>query len=230
MPLMLGLDVSSLTMSLINIASPEGAESALADSVEAALRALAHLDVERIDDTVVARTDAGHAERVMVAAHLGTAPVDEDPLAYVEMGRLFGPGAADAKGALAMSLRAAALGGYTRDVTFLFHTGVSPTVAHAASDDELRRADFALIAEPTGSVVVGDQLDHAEAKRLIALTDGEPSSDAGGVHGLARFASLGLPAVAFGPGDPSVAGTPGEFVPTAQLSQCEFALRQWLIG
>ena len=40
--------------------------------------------------------------------------------------------------------------------------------------------------------------------------------------------SATVPGVAFGPGDPSVAGTPGEFVPTAQLTQSEFVLRQWL--
>ena len=43
---------------------------ALADAVEAALRALGHLDVVRRGNTVVARTHLGRAERVVLAGHL----------------------------------------------------------------------------------------------------------------------------------------------------------------
>jgi acetylornithine deacetylase/succinyl-diaminopimelate desuccinylase-like protein len=230
MPLMLNLDISSLTMSLVNIASASGAETSLADSVEVALRTVAHLDVDRVGDTVIARTDAGHSERVIVAGHLGTGPSEEDPLAYVEMGKLFGPGASDAKGALAASLKAAAAGGYGRDVTFVYYAGGQDSEWWRTCGDDLLPADFGLLAEPTTSAVSGGALDHPRARRLIGLTDIDPASDASDAHGLARFASLGIPAVAFGPGDPSVAGAPGEFVPTAQLTQCEFVLRQWLTG
>jgi succinyl-diaminopimelate desuccinylase len=45
---------------------------------------------------------------------------------------------------------------------------------------------------------------------------------------VARFASLGLPAVNYGPGDPMLAHTPQEHVPVAQLRQCEERLRTWL--
>src|ERR1700709_1370305 len=93
-PLLLALDVQSLTMSLVNIASPRGGEGALADSIEAALRNLRHLEVERAGDTVIARTNAGHDARVIVAGRLDVA-AEEDPLAYVEMGKLFGPGASN---------------------------------------------------------------------------------------------------------------------------------------
>lgn len=221
-PLMLNLDISSLTMSLVNIASPSGATAALADSVEAALRTVTHLDVDRIGDTVVARTDAAHSERVVVCAHMDTAVSGTDPLAFVEMGKLYGPGASDAKGALAVALKAAATPSFSRDVTFVFCADRQ----HSDGDEALRGADFALLAEPTDSAVVGGALDHPLAHSLVALTEREPST--GEAHGLARVASFGVPAVAFGPGDPSVAGKPGEFVPTAQLSQCEFVLRQWL--
>ena len=227
MPLMLALDTPSLTMSLINIASTTGAEVALADSVEAALGTVAHLDVERVGDTVIARTVAGHAERVMVAAHLDTGSADEDPLAYVEMGKLFGPGASDAKGALAVALKAAAVGGYRCDVTFVFYAGGLAS-GWTSPGGDLLRADFALLAEPTDAVVRGSALDHPWAQRLIELTEVDPSPGADGAHGLEQFDSLNIPAVAFGPGDPSVAGTAGEFVPTAQLTQCEFVLREWL--
>lgn len=229
-PLMLGLDVQSLTMSLVNIASPCGGESALADSIEAALRNLAHLDVERADDTVIARAHAGHDERVIVAGRLDVAS-EEDPLAYVEMGKLFGPGASEAKGALAVTLKAAVMTSYSRDVTFIYYAGgpnAEKPSALGGLGEDLRKADFVLLAEPTNSAVRGGALDHPWAQRLIGLTDVAPVSDASAGPDLARLASLDVHAVAFGPGDPSVAGTPGEFVATAQLAHCEFVLRQWL--
>jgi succinyl-diaminopimelate desuccinylase len=45
---------------------------------------------------------------------------------------------------------------------------------------------------------------------------------------VARFAALGIPAVNYGPGDPSLAHSQGEFVPVAQVVECETALRRWL--
>ena len=226
MPLLLALDVSSLTMSLVNIASSGGDETALADSVEAALRAVTHLDVDRVGDTVVAQADVGHSERVVVAGHLG-AQRSENAMAYVEMGMLFGPGASDAKGALAVALKAAAAGGYSRDVTFIFYAeGEGPGIA----DDAVLSAGFALLAEPTDCAVTGSgsALDHPWARQLLELTGVDPGPDPRRAHGLERFVSLGVPVVAFGPGDPSNAGTAGECVPTAQLAQSEFVLRQWL--
>jgi succinyl-diaminopimelate desuccinylase len=45
---------------------------------------------------------------------------------------------------------------------------------------------------------------------------------------VARFAELGIPAVNYGPGDPAIAHTPGEYVETALIAKCEAALRTWL--
>jgi succinyl-diaminopimelate desuccinylase len=220
-PLVLTLDVQSLTMSLVNIASPPGGESALADSIEAALRKFAHLAVERTGDTVIARTHAGHGERVIIAGRLDVASESaEEPLAYVEMGKLFGPGASGAKGALAVALKAAVLGSYSRDVTFVCSAGELDGLV------DLAQADLVLLAEPTNSAVRGEALDHPWARRLVELTDVEPVPDASGAPG--TFTSRGVPAVAFGPGDPAVAGASTEFVTTAELGQCEYVLREWL--
>lgn len=224
-PLMLGLDVQSLTMSLINIASPGGGESGLADSIEATLRSLSHLAVGRVGDTVIARTAAGHDKRIVIAGHLDVASKNE-PLAYVEMGKLFGPGASDAKGALAMTLKAAAIGRYSSDLTFVYYAGESDANALSGLGDDLLRCDFLLLAEPTDSAVRGEALDDPCAQRLIELTDALPSSGVRIAHN--PFAALDVPTVAFGPGNPSVADTSAEFVPTAELGQCEFVLRQWL--
>lgn len=233
MPLMLGLDPSSLTMSLVNIESPVHAEDDLADSIEDALRGLPHLTVERIATTVVASTRAGHDERVVVAGHLDTPAVDDPPPAYVEMGKLFGVGACDAKGGLAVMLKAAGAASYGRDVTFVFYGGkLDPSAPDglaqlAAERPELVRADFALLMAPSGSAVRGGALEHPLAQSLIARTELPPAAFPGD-PAAGVFDALGVPVTTFGPGDPDVAGTDAEYVPTAELSQCEFVLREWL--
>src|SRR4051812_49876546 len=68
-------DVVELPRALCDVESVSGNEGPLADAVEAALRRLPHLDVLRNGDAVVARTDLGRAERVVLAGHLDTVPV-----------------------------------------------------------------------------------------------------------------------------------------------------------
>ncbi|MGB3910839.1 MAG: succinyl-diaminopimelate desuccinylase [Pseudolysinimonas sp.] len=45
---------------------------------------------------------------------------------------------------------------------------------------------------------------------------------------VARFAALGIPAVNYGPGDPSLAHADDERVPVEQIERCEKGLRAWL--
>jgi acetylornithine deacetylase/succinyl-diaminopimelate desuccinylase-like protein len=222
-------------MGLVNIESATGAEGPLADSVEQALAARPQLRLERFGDTVVARTDLGRAERVVVAGHLDTVPPHDDLPARVEMGRLFGLGACDMKGGLAVMLKSAALPDHGRDVTFVFHdgqeTGAGATgLARLARErPDLLGGDLAVVMEPTDArVEVSDDLaGDAGVAAFLALVDGEPTP-AVGRTAAATFGGLGVPALTFGPGDPRLAHTPGEFVPTAQLTECEHVLRQWL--
>ena len=69
-------DVISLTAAVCDIESVSLDEEPLADAVEAALRDLAHLDGRpAIGNTVVARTELGRDERVVLAGHIDTVPL-----------------------------------------------------------------------------------------------------------------------------------------------------------
>jgi succinyl-diaminopimelate desuccinylase len=61
-----------------------------------------------------------------------------------------------------------------------------------------------------------------------ALGGGEPVAKYGWTD-VARFAELGIPAVNFGPGDPSLAHTREEHVELARVERCEQMLRAFLV-
>ncbi len=161
----LRLDVVDLTAAVCDIESVSGAEGPLADAVEAALRELAHLQVERIGHTVVARTELGRAERVVVAGHLDTVPLARlaPNLPTRRVGEdLVGRGTVDMKGGVAVMLRLAALVPEPgRDLTFLFYDCEEVDAARnglrrlADERPELLAADFAVLMEPTAGLVEG---------------------------------------------------------------------------
>ena len=97
-------------------------ESALADAVEADLSRAPWLQVERIGDSVVARTHQDLGSRVVIAGHLDTVPGSGTVGAHIEREVLSGLGAVDMKGGIAVML---ALAVKVRkpviDVTYLFY-------------------------------------------------------------------------------------------------------------
>ncbi|NLG23046.1 MAG: succinyl-diaminopimelate desuccinylase [Actinomycetales bacterium] len=163
-PLDLRQDVVALTEALCNIPSVSLAEGPLADAVETALRALPHLSVTRDGDAVVARTELGRPERVVLAGHLDTVPLTEPPNLPVrrEGDYLVGRGTTDMKGGVAVQLRlAATLPEPSRDITFVFydaeeisdeHNGLARLARH---HPDLLAADFAVLLEPTDDAVEG---------------------------------------------------------------------------
>ena len=156
----LSQDVVALTEDLVNIESVSGDEQRIADGVETALRALDHLEVQRFGHTVVARTDQGRDERVVIAGHLDTVPVNDSLPARRDESKLHGLGACDMKGGVAVALRLAATMPVTnRDVTYLFYDCEEVEAERnglqllSQSRPDLLQADFAVLMEPSDGVV-----------------------------------------------------------------------------
>jgi succinyl-diaminopimelate desuccinylase len=339
-----------LTVQLVDIESVSKNEQAIADAVEAALSSLSHLAVSRHGNTVVARTDLGRGERVVIAGHLDTVPLNDNLPARLEGDLLHGLGTCDMKGGDAVILRlAATIPEPNRDVTFLLYeceeidSQFNGLTLLAQSHPELMEADFAILMEPSNAEVEagcqgtlrvevratgerahsarswkGVNAIHAAAPILERLTAYEPRKPLidgleyheglnavfirGGVAGnvlpdecvvevnhrfapdrseeeaqqfvrdffegydvtvldsapgalpgldlpaakafieavgrevnpkfgwtdVARFTSLGIPAVNFGPGDPMLAHKQEEHVPVEHIERCERQLREWL--
>jgi succinyl-diaminopimelate desuccinylase len=348
----LSLPGEALTASIVDVPSPSGGETRLADEVEATLRGLPHLSVERDGDAIMARTTQGASTRVVIAGHLDTVPVAENLPSRRDGDRLYGCGTSDMKSGLAVMLRLAATVTAPRhDVTWLFYDNEETDAAHNGLGRVLRnepdwlKADLAVLMEPTANKVeagcqgtlrvlvvatgkrahsarswLGNNAIHAAAEVLTRLStyearvvtiDGCEYREGlnavrieGGVSGnvvpdrctiavnhrfapdrteaealahvqellspfecvltdsapaaaprlgepaaadflaaiggapqaklgwtdVARFASLGIPAVNFGPGDPNLAHTREEYVEMPRIGECERMLRGYLTG
>ncbi len=153
-------DAVTLIQKLVDIESVSLNEAAIADAVQAALEPLAHLTVSRHGNTVVARTDLGRGERVVIAGHLDTVPVNDNLPARREGDLLHGLGTCDMKGGDAVILRlAATVTEPNRDLTFILYDGEEIEAEHnglhklSQSDPDLMTADFAILMEPSGAVV-----------------------------------------------------------------------------
>ncbi len=348
------LDVTASTVELtrqfVDIASESGDEAALADAVEAVLRRVAHLEVVRDGEAVIARTSLGRTRRVVIAGHLDTVPVNANLPARLDDGVLWGRGTVDMKGGCAVMLAlAAGIAEPSIDVTWVWYDNEEVEASRnglgriARTRPDLLAADFAILCEPTGGEVeggcngtlradirltgrrahsarawMGVNAIHAAAPVLAALAAYRPADIevdglvyreglsavriTGGVAGnvipdecvvtvnyrfapsrstaeatdhvrqvfagfdveitdsaegarpgltdplarafldavgaeprpkygwtdVARFSALGIPAVNYGPGDPSLAHADDERVPVNQIVRCEQGLRAWL--
>ena len=153
------VDLLELTEQLCAVPSVSGNEAELADIVEGALRGGApHLDVTRVGANVIARTDCGARERVVLGGHLDTVPANGNAKPRREGEAVHGLGAADMKGGLAVLLSlATSIGDQPeRDVTLVFYEGEEISDEHNglrrlfAERPDLVAADLAILLEPTG--------------------------------------------------------------------------------
>jgi succinyl-diaminopimelate desuccinylase len=87
------------------------------------------------------------------------------------------------------------------------------------SEFEIRVTDSSTGARPG--------LNTPIAQAFIKSVGGDPKPKYGWTD-VARFSAAGIPAVNYGPGDPSLAHADNENVPVGQLFDCEKGLRGWL--
>jgi succinyl-diaminopimelate desuccinylase len=349
-PLDLSGDVAALTAALVDIESVSGGEARLAADIESALRPLPHLTVLRDGATVIARTELGRPQRVILAGHIDTVPVAGNLPSHSERARLYGCGSSDMKSGVAVQLRlAAALASPARDVTYVFYDCEEVEAERnglariSRERPGLLAGDFAVLLEPTSGVVEGgcqgtlradvtasgerahsarawmgrnaiheatavletlrayqprtpevDGLVYHEGLNAVAISGGiagnvipdrcvvtvnfrfapdlspsqaeehvrevfggwpvtvldvapgarpglgEPAAASfvaalGGTPraklgwtDVARFAEIGIPAVNYGPGEPEVAHSRGEYVEIPKIAACEAKLHSWL--
>jgi succinyl-diaminopimelate desuccinylase len=169
----LSADVLTLTRALVDVPSVSGAEERLADAVEAALRGLGGLEVERVGNAVLARTNLDLPSRVVLAGHLDTVPIADNvpsDLRLVDgVQRLYGCGTTDMKSGDAVMLRLAARFGVpgarpAHDLTFVFYDNeeVASALNGLGRVARERRGwlygDLAVLMEPTdGEIEAGCQ-------------------------------------------------------------------------
>jgi succinyl-diaminopimelate desuccinylase len=346
----LSLDGGELTAALVDVESVSENEERIADLVEDALRPLAHLEITRDGNAVVARTTLGRPERVVIAGHLDTVPIADNVPSRLEGERLYGCGTCDMKAGIAVQLRLAAhVPEPNRDVTYVFYDCEEISAARnglgrlVRTVPDLVSGDFAVLMEPSNARVEGgcqgmlhahvtvhgerahsargwlgrNAIHHAapilqrlqdyRAERVVvdgleyreglnatlirggnaaniipdecvvnvnyrfapsrsleeafdcvvalfpefdvSLVDGAAGARPGldqpaaaafvqavggevlpkfGWTDVARFSALGVPAVNFGPGDPNVAHTRGEYVDLGRIDVCERSMITWL--
>lgn len=159
-------DVVTLTESLCNIESVSLNEAALADAIEAELAKLDHLEVVRDGNSLVARTNLGRDERIVLAGHIDTVPLTSEPANLPVKrvnGKLWGRGTTDMKGGVAVQLKLAHdLVAPNRDITFVFYEGEEIEDQYnglgriaRTRPDLLEGAAFAVLLEPTNGGIEG---------------------------------------------------------------------------
>jgi len=158
----------TLTAALVDIASVSGDEQVIADDVEAALRSLDYLEVERDGNVVLARTNLGRTRRIVLAGHLDTVPIADNVPSRRDGDWLYGCGTSDMKSGVAVMLRMAATlrppVEQLHDITYVFYDCEEIEADRnglgrlAGTRPHVLAADLAIVLEGTsGAVEAGCQ-------------------------------------------------------------------------
>jgi succinyl-diaminopimelate desuccinylase len=152
------VDLLALTAELVDIASESHHEGPITDHIEAMLRAVPWLRVDRDGLNLVARTSFGRPLRVVLAGHTDTVAVNANLPARVEGDVLWGCGSADMKSGLAVMLAlATSLDTAALDVTYVFYEAEEAAAPFNglgklfAAHPQWVRGDVALLGEPTAA-------------------------------------------------------------------------------
>jgi succinyl-diaminopimelate desuccinylase len=153
-------DLLALTAELVDVPSVSHHEGALGDWLERELGAVPWLRVDRLGDNVVARTDLGRAQRLLLVGHTDTVPANGNERARIDGDTLWGLGSSDMKAGLAVALDLArTVPEPAVDVTYVFYAGEEVASEHNGlghlfrDRPDLLAGDAAVLGEPTGGVV-----------------------------------------------------------------------------
>lgn len=202
-----GLDLTAsaidITRFICDVPSVSGDEAALADLIHEAIGGLAHLDVYRDCDTIVARTHLGRGRRVAIAGHIDTVPINRNlPTRTIEIdgeAHLWGRGTVDMKAGVAVQLKLAAeLVSPPVDITWMWYdheevdADLNGLTRLARIRPDLFAADFAILGEPSNGQVEGGCNGNM---RVVARTRGVRAHSArawigeNAIHGAAPILS-----------------------------------------
>ena len=159
------LDLLALTASLVAQSSVSRNEGPLVQWLQDELTPLEHLNVERVGDNLVARTERGLPQRIILAGHTDTVPPAGNAEPRIVGDTLWGVGSTDMKGGLAIMLALArSLPETATDVTYVFYAREEIASAESGLGElfdtrpDLLVGDVALIGEATdGAAEAGCQ-------------------------------------------------------------------------
>ncbi len=153
-------ELLAFTAELVDIPSVSHGELAITDHLEALLRPVPWLDITRVGENLVARTSRGRGRRLLLAGHTDTVPHNGIEAARIVGDELWGIGACDMKGGVAVLAELArTVAEPSVDVTYVFYE-CEETDARFNGVERLFRerpdlleADAAILAEPTAARV-----------------------------------------------------------------------------
>ena len=155
-----GADLLLATAQLVDVASVSHDEQAITDAIERRLRKVPWLQVDRVENNLVARTAFGRSQRVILAGHTDTVAANGNEHARVEGDRLWGLGSADMKSGLAVFLDlACAVSAPAVDLTFVFYACEEVAAKFIGlaqlfrSRPDLLAGDVAILGEPTNAII-----------------------------------------------------------------------------
>ena len=153
-------DLLDLAATLIDLPSVSRAEAPVIDYLANHLSGLAHLELDRVGDNLVARTRLGRTQRLILAGHTDTVPPQDNQFARRDGDRLWGLGSVDMKSDLAVMLDLArSVTAPAVDVTYVFYAREEIAAEHSGLGEllnlrpDLVAGDAAIIGEPTNAQV-----------------------------------------------------------------------------
>lgn len=155
-----------LVIEICNIESVSKNEKALADAIENTLAEVSHLSLTRDGNAIIARTELGRDQRVIIAGHIDTVPVAENlPAQLMHFEReqvIWGRGSVDMKASIGVMLKLAiALDQPKHDITWVFYdqeeidADLNGLKRLVENHPQLLQADFAILGEPTSAQLEG---------------------------------------------------------------------------